>query len=381
MKRGVVLAVGAVALLAGAALAWNAVRVEREFRTLVADGDRALADGQTFAAIEAFSAAIALKDDSMVAYLKRGDGYRRRGELAAALRDVRQAAELDPTAPQPAELLGDVNMAMARHERAAEHYQRFIQLDERAPRVLYKLGLAYYLQGQAVAALDPLRRAIALDERLAEAHYLLGVCLREARLPADAIRALERAIALDAGFAAARGELAAALAATGRARDGIEQLEALAALEPSRPERLVSIGLAYAAAGRREAAVTALARAAERYPGHPQVYTALGRIWLDAAEGGGDTSALAKALEALQPAATRADASSETLAVYGRALFLSGEADAAELVLQQAAARLPVHVPALAYLAEAAERLGHSAIAAHARAQRAALQATTSIAP
>src|SRR5687767_10394013 len=177
MTRLVVVSVGLAALMMGVVLAWYAVRQEREFQRLIATGDAALAADQTYGAIEAFSGALALKRTSMLAHLKRGDAYRRRGELTAALRDLRDAAELDDTAPQPMELLGDVNSAMQRHERAAEHYQRYLQLDDRAARVYYKLALAYVRQGHAARAVEPLRRAIAIDERFAEAHYLLGVSL------------------------------------------------------------------------------------------------------------------------------------------------------------------------------------------------------------
>src|ERR687896_684538 len=79
-------------------LVWYSVRQEREFQRLIAAGDAALAADQTYGAIEAFSDALALKSDSMLAYLKRGDTYRRRGELAAALRDLRLATTLDPSA-------------------------------------------------------------------------------------------------------------------------------------------------------------------------------------------------------------------------------------------------------------------------------------------
>ena len=89
MRWGIVCGVAAAALVAGGVLAWTAIRQDREFQRLIAAGDTALAQDQTFTAIEAFSGALALKGDSMLAYLKRGDTYRRRGELAAALRDLR----------------------------------------------------------------------------------------------------------------------------------------------------------------------------------------------------------------------------------------------------------------------------------------------------
>src|SRR4030095_1338719 len=101
--------------MGGFVLAWYSVRQEREFQRLIAAGDAALAEEQTFLAIESFSGALALKSDFMLAYVKRGDAYRRRGELNAALRDLREATALDPAAPRPVELLGDVNAALGRY--------------------------------------------------------------------------------------------------------------------------------------------------------------------------------------------------------------------------------------------------------------------------
>src|SRR5882672_1964367 len=313
MKRGVVAAAAGAVLLAGTVFAWNAVRQEREFRRLIAAGDAALVLDQTFEAIEDFSGALALKNDSMLGHLKRGDSYRRRGELSAALRDLRDASSLDPTATRPLELLGDVNVAMGRYERAAEVYRQYVALDDRAPRLLYKLALASYRNGQGALAIEPLRRAVALDDRFVEAHYLLAMCLRDRKRDAEAVQSLTRALEINPAFGAAREELADLELAQGRTREGIEQLEALAALEPGRPQRMVNVGLAYARSGRTDAAITTLGRAAERYPEADAVYIALGRIWLEIAESRDDRVALSKALEALQPAASRPTASSATL--------------------------------------------------------------------
>ena len=160
MKRAF-LAVLTVFVCAAAVYGSAAAGRERTFRLLIDRGDAALEKDDTFAAIESFSGAIALKDDSMLGYLKRGEAYRRRQQLDsgmkesrpvpkfdpaadAALRDLRRAAELDPLAPRPLELLGDVNYALLRYDRAVEQYRHYTELDDRSPRVLYKLALAQY---------------------------------------------------------------------------------------------------------------------------------------------------------------------------------------------------------------------------------------------
>lgn len=373
MTRIWVLALFLSAAVVASVLAWNGVRQEREFRRLIALGDSSLARDQASLAIEAFSGAVALKPDSMLGYLKRGDTYRRGGDFAAALRDLRRAATIDPTAPRPKELLGDVNLAMGRFERAVEDYSGFIAIDDHSPRVLYKLALARYRNGHAAAALDPLRQAIAIDDRFTEAHYLLGVCLRERRSDAEALRALLRAVSLNPAFPSARAELAELFLTLGRNREAIQQLEALAALEPARAERLIDVGLAYARIGRADTAVLSLGRAAEQHPQEPAVYTALGRVWLDDAVVRADPVALHKALEALHPVASRDDANGETLGLYGRALFLSGDVRGAERVLTQATTRLPVDPATFVYLAAAGQRLAHAAATRTALARYAAL--------
>ena len=381
MKRLLVVSVGLIALTVGIVIAWYSARQDGEFQRLIAAGDAALAQDETYGAIEAFSGALALRNDSMLAYLKRGDAYRRRGELTAALRDLREAAALDPAAPRPVELLGDVNAAMGRHDQAAELYRGFTQLDDRSPRVLYKLGLAYYRNGQPAEAITPLESAVALDPRFVEAYYLLAMCLREQPDDDGAYRSLARAVEIDAAFVPAREELAALHAQAGRQREAVEQLEALAALEPARPERLVAVGLEYARWGRTDTAILTLGRAAERFSDNVAVYTALGRVWLTAAEQRNDRVALGKALEALQPRALAQGASSETLTLYGRAMFLSGNAAAAERVLADATAQTPVDPMAFRYLADAAERAGHAAVARDALLRYAALVSSEDLDP
>jgi tetratricopeptide (TPR) repeat protein len=372
MRRIWALALLVSAALVGSVLAWNGVRQEREFRRLIASGELALTRDQTPLAIEAFSGAVALKPDSMLGYLKRGDTYRRRGELVPALRDLRQAAALDATAPRALELLGDVDLALGQFDRATEDYRRVVAIDDRAPRVLYKLAVAHYRSGQAASAIEPLRQALAIDDRFAEAHYLLGLCLRDRGRNADAERALEKAIAVNAAFPAARAELTDVKMAMGRQRDAIEQLEALAALNPSEPEQLVAVGLAHAKLGRVESAIAALGRAAERHPDEPAVYTALGRVWLQFAESREDGDAVSKAIDALQPTAVRTK-NSETLTLYGRALFLSGDSHNAQGILQQAVTQLPVDPNAFLYLAAATQRLKRADVARSALVDYAAL--------
>jgi tetratricopeptide (TPR) repeat protein len=354
-------------LLAGslaAAYGFFETRRERNYRRLIDQGEAALAGGNTSAAIEAFSGAVALKSDSMLGYLRRGEAYRRRRELDDALRDLLEASELDPTAPRPLELLGDVNASLLRYDRAAARYQAYLAIDDQSPRVLYKLGLVRYRAGQPAEGAVVLRKALTLNPRFAEARYVLGLCLRDVRRNAEALSALTRAVDDAPTLLPAREELAELYGRLGRVDEHLTQLEALAALDPG-PSRSIALGLAYSRAGMIERAVPTLRQAAERYPDVAYIYVALGRVWLEAAQAHGDREALGKALEALEGAVGNDD-SSEALTLFGRALLLATDHELAERMLQDATTREPVDPNAFFYLAEAAERCDHPRIALQA---------------
>lgn len=369
MKRTVAAALLVALAATVAALVWQDASRKGAFRRFIEAGEAALAADDTFPALEAFSGAIALQDHSMIAHLRRGETYRRRGETGQALRDLRTAARLDPTATRPLELIGDLNAELERFARAAESYEAYLRIDDQSPRVLYKLALARIRLGQPAAALTPLRRALALDDRFAEAAYLLGVCERTLGRPSEAAAALEWAVRLSPDTIAAREELADLYGAARRDTDALAQLEALAALEPGRADRRIAIGLAHARAGRRDAAVLTLREVAEDDPENPDVFVAIARVWLDAAESGGDRINLRKAFEALEAASRRATPSTEALMLLGRAHLLAGDHAAAERSFRQATSRLPVDPAALLQLSLAAERAGHLATARDALAR------------
>ncbi len=339
-----------------AVLALVSLRNEREYARLVVAGDVALAATDLAGAIEAYTGAITLRPDSMVAHLKRGLAYRQRQEPEVALRDLRRASELDATAPRVFEWLGEVNLGLQRYARAAEGFEQSLALDDRQAEVFYKLAVARYREGRAQAAIEPLRRAITLVPALAEPHYLLGLSLRDAGRLDESLSEFTAAARLAPGLLAAREARAELLQSRGDVARSVDELMALAALEPERPERAVAVGTAYARSGRHDAAVLALGRAAERFPESALVFTALGGVWLRVADHSGDRVALDKALAALTRAAAAADPTADTLTWLGRARLRAGDLAGAERDLRAAIAQLPTPVEAYADLAGVLER-------------------------
>ena len=235
-------------LLAGsltAAYGYSETRRERNYRRLIDQGELALAAGNTSAAIEAFSGAVVLKPDSMLGYLRRGEAYRRRRDLDDALRDLLEASELDPTAPRPLELLGDVNASLLRYDRAAARYSAYLAIDDQSPQVLYKLGLVALSRRAAHRG----RSGAAQGPRAQPAFR--GGALPAGPLPPrrpaqrrGADRAGERPSNWRPTLLPAREELADLYGRMGRTDERLTQLEALAALDPGpRAQRRARPGL------------------------------------------------------------------------------------------------------------------------------------------
>ena len=359
MKRSIfALAVLALAAIGGG-VAYQAA-AQRNYSTLLTRGDNALRDDQTFNAIEAYSGAIALRPESMLAYLRRGQTYQRRGDrgdLEAAARDFRTAARLDPTATRPLETLGDVLYQSQLYARAGGAYERYVRLDDRSARVNYKLALARYRDRDVDAAIPALKEAVRLDGRVADAQYLLGVCLREQRRVPDALRALEKAVTLAPGLVPAREELADLYGSLDRHGEELEQLQVIAGLDRDHVARQVAVGLAHGRAGHWDLAVLTLGGALERNPNEPEIYRALGKVWLERPRD--DRAFLSKAREALERVASSPAATSETLTLYGRALLQEGDVDGAEHALQHATTRFPIDPSAFVLYASTAEKQGH----------------------
>jgi tetratricopeptide (TPR) repeat protein len=357
MKRALAALLLVALAIVGGSLAYQSVNREAEYRALLSRGDAALRASDTFGAVEAYSGAIALRPDSMLPHLRRGESYRQRNEFDAAARDFRLASNLDPAAMRPLEALGDVEYQRQWFNRAAEVYEARLQLDERSPLVWYKLALARYRAGDLDAALTALTQALQLKPDLTDAQYLRGVCLRELGRPTEALHVFEQVVALSPGLISAREEIADLHGALGRRADELEQLQVIAGLDRGHVERQVRVSLAHARAGHGEVAVLTLGSALERSPNEPLIYAALGRVWLNMADTRAD--ALSNALEALERAASMPGASSEVLTLYGRALVKAGQNAAAERILQQATGRFPVDPDAFLPYADVAERQGH----------------------
>ncbi len=353
-----------VALIAVVALATGGVvvlqRVERDqqYRRLLADGEQALQVGKTYTAIEDFSGALALRPDSMVAYYRRGEAYHADHHDDSAIRDLREASRLAPDSAQPLVALGEVYDSRSEPLEAARWYgEAADRLHDADPALLYALALARYRAGSPAAAIEPLRRAIERNDSVAQTYYLLGLVYRDTNRIDEAIEALQHAIKIAPTLTPAREELADVFRTQGRLSDEMAELQNLAALDQN-DDRRIAIALAAARRGQFDAALAALDDVTPGGAHDSRVLLARGRILLARAERTLDPEWARRAQGVFDQALAGSARRSEGLALYGRALFLTGDYTGAERVLREAVATSPVDREAFGYLADACERQG-----------------------
>jgi Flp pilus assembly protein TadD len=376
-----ILAIVAVLSLAAVGLvARQRADRDQQYRSYLDQGDRALQSGDADAAVEAFTSALALRPSSMVASYRRGEAYHSQHRDAAAVRDLTQASEAEPDAPQPLVALGRLYDAEGDPAQAATWYAQAVdRLKDEDASVLYALALARYRSGTPSAALDPLHRAIARNQAVAEPYYLLGLVNRDLGHLDDAEAALTQAVKIGPGLLAAREELADLYRVAGRSSDQMAQLQALAALDPQ-PDRQIALALAAAHQGQFDAALSALTTASAKAPDDVRVRGAMARVYLARAERTLDRRSAQQALDTFTPLLGSAPPS-EDLALCGRAQFLLGNYAEAERLLRAAIGTSPVAPDAYAYMADTAERLGQTADARDALVSLGALEGDTAAKP
>jgi predicted Zn-dependent protease len=188
---------------------------------------------------------------------------------------------------------------------------------------------------------------------------------------------LETAVASAPESIPLREELADAYRAAGRPVDEMTQLQALAVRDKD-VSRQLTIARAEARGGQFAGALGTLRAALGGQPNDSRLLLAIGRVYLARAErNGDDPESVSRAIEVIEHALGGSAPRSEGLALYGRALFLSGDAGGAERILRDAVATSPVETEAFGYLADAAERLGHHIVARDALFNLDALQGDT----
>lgn len=208
--------VGAVVLIACAALTWRQQGFWRDSETL-------------------YQRAIAVDPSSSHAEAFLGFTYQEAGKLDLAERHARRALDLAPDNHWALLTLATVQAQTGRLPDAVASYQRLTQLDPRYARGHYLRGLLLQQLGRLPEAENSLARAADLLADSAQVRLALAEVRARQRKFAEAATAYEAVIALRPDSAEAHAGLGYMCALTGRREDAIRHWEEALRLQPDFP--------------------------------------------------------------------------------------------------------------------------------------------------
>ncbi|HVF90068.1 MAG TPA: tetratricopeptide repeat protein [Blastocatellia bacterium] len=110
-----------------------------------------------------------------LAYYKRGNERKERGDLAGALSDYTRAIDLDSNLPQVYNNRGNTLKAMGDYEAAIKDYDRAIEINPRFAFAYNNRGAAWFLKGDPDRAVSDYNKAIKLKPDYALAYANRGL--------------------------------------------------------------------------------------------------------------------------------------------------------------------------------------------------------------
>lgn len=166
---------------------------------------------------------------------RMGTEFLKKGELAEAVAEFKQALEADPTHAGAHNNLG-VTYERLGHEAAQAQFERAIELRPDFTHAHFNLARLLMRTGRVAPAVAELQRTIEIDPKHVGALNMLGMAFGRQQRFAEAQSHLERAVRLDPDHAEARSNLGAAYAGQGRLREAVAQFEAALRIDPNDPE-------------------------------------------------------------------------------------------------------------------------------------------------
>jgi len=199
-------------------------------------------------------------------YVRAGNEFFRAGDTDNAIKEYRNALELNPNNAEAHLKLGFLMYNAKRMpSEGMAHYQKAVQLDPDNPRIHYDLGMALLHQGQLDGAIEHLSTALRrMPDGLGEQYnavdmnYNLGQALLYKGNARDAAACFSRALHLDPNRANAHYKLALALAEQGNIDDTLKHYSKAISIEPKIDTSAVLhylLGINYAEARRFHEAV------------------------------------------------------------------------------------------------------------------------------
>ena len=178
----------------------------------------------------------------------------------------REAARLDPQAPEAPYRLGKHALQAGRNAEAAAHFRDALQRQPNLRGALQGLGLAYAAQGKTTEAEAQFQALLRQAPDFAEAYTHLGkIYASTGRLDA-AVKAYQTVIMLEPNRAQGYHNLGAVLAAKGLPEEAMVQFQEALRHDPRHLPAHNDLGILYAERGEIEQAITAFSAALQIDP-------------------------------------------------------------------------------------------------------------------
>jgi tetratricopeptide (TPR) repeat protein len=134
----------------------------------VKQADGLYADGKYKEAIDIYTQALKLFDQSDYVYYNRGNAYRKLKDYKAAIADYTQAIQINPSNTYAYLYRGVAYQANGQSDLAIADYTALIKIDEQNPAPYAKRGEAYLSLKQKTEAIKDLQKAAELYKQLKE---------------------------------------------------------------------------------------------------------------------------------------------------------------------------------------------------------------------
>jgi len=161
-----------------------------------------------------------------------------RGDIAEAIRYLRQAVAWDTNSAPPRHALAVALSLEGKADEAVEQLQAACRLAPRDAEMQFKLGLALNEAGRPDDARLALEKTVKLDPQFAQAWYNLGLAYNAAGQTGAAIDALVRAESIDHEAAQIPYVRATILARLGRIEEAREAIRRALERQPNYPEAI-----------------------------------------------------------------------------------------------------------------------------------------------
>jgi tetratricopeptide (TPR) repeat protein len=200
------------------------------------------------------------------------------GQQETAIALLRKAIAEDPDTPDAYSQLGEVLVALERHDEALDACAQSLAIDPDDPATHYNRGAALQARERQAEAVVAYREAIRLEPCFPAAHYNLGAALQATGQLGDALDAYRQATALKPDYARAHARLAAVHALRGEHAAAADGFARALAAEPTNLEAMLGAAGALRQLERYDEAVALLESADATRPDDPRPMIALGDI-------------------------------------------------------------------------------------------------------